>query len=228
MVSFFSLSLSCLNAGARIIFPLSGHGFLPKRAHVVHHKNMTPHVALASYGTVILLVAGIFNLTGTSPSTLFGDAGTMAAFGFLSAYFPDHDRRAVLPAQARRAEASQRGCCDCGVPVSAGATVGSFYPAPPYPVNLFPTCSSRSCCSAAHASTRCTAPSRRRCRRYSATSNGRWPPRRTRSPSRRSCTRRSRTPRITGAPAGAPPASRHPPRTNGRRDGLGERPERVI
>ncbi len=31
MVSFFSLSLSCLNAGARIIFPLCGHEFLPRK-----------------------------------------------------------------------------------------------------------------------------------------------------------------------------------------------------
>ncbi len=138
MVSFFSLSLSCLNAGARIIFPLSGHGFLPRRAHAVHHKNMTPHVALASYGAVILVVAGIFDLTGTSPGTLFGDAGTMAAFGFLSAYFlitlaaPFYLRK-LGELKARNIAIAVVAFLCLLVP-----TVGSFYPVPPYPVNLFP------------------------------------------------------------------------------------------
>ena len=57
MISFFSLSLSCLNAGARIMFPMGRHGFLPRRLHAVHDKNLTPHVALAVYGAMIFSVA---------------------------------------------------------------------------------------------------------------------------------------------------------------------------
>ncbi|MGO9487439.1 MAG: APC family permease [Solirubrobacteraceae bacterium] len=138
MVSFFSLSLSCLNAGARIIFPLSGHGFLPERAHAVHHRNMTPHIALASYGALILGVAMILHATGTSPTTLFDDAGTMAAFGFLSAYFlitiaaPFYLRK-LGELRARHIAVAVAAFLCLMVP-----TVGSFYPAPPYPVNLFP------------------------------------------------------------------------------------------
>ncbi len=138
MVSFFSLSLSCLNAGARIIFPLSGHGFLPRRAHAVHARNMTPHIALASYGAVILGVALVLDATGTSPLTLFGDAGTMAAFGFLFAYFMIS---VAAPMYMRKLGELRRR----NVLVAALAflclmvpTVGSFYPAPPWPVNLFP------------------------------------------------------------------------------------------
>jgi amino acid transporter len=138
MVSFFSLSLSCLNAGARIIFPLGGHGFLPKRVHAAHRKNMTPHVALASYGALILAVAIIFNATGTSPSTIFGDAGTLAAFGFLLAYYmitiatPFYLRK-LGELHARHMLVAVAACVCLLVP-----TVGSFYPAPPSPVNLFP------------------------------------------------------------------------------------------
>ena len=138
MVSFFSLSLSCLNAGARIIFPLGGHGFLPKRAHAVHAKNMTPHIALASYGALILSVALVLELTGTSPLTLFGDAGTMAAFGFLFAYFmitiaaPFYMRK-LGELRRRNVVVAVLAFICLMVP-----TVGSFYPAPPSPVNLFP------------------------------------------------------------------------------------------
>jgi amino acid transporter len=138
MVSFFSLSLSCLNAGARIIFPLSGHGFLPERAHAVHHKNMTPHVALASYGAVILGIAFILHATGTSPLTIFDDAGTLAAFGFLSAYFlitiaaPFYLRK-LGELRGRHVAVAVAAFVCLMVP-----TIGSFYPAPPSPVNLFP------------------------------------------------------------------------------------------
>jgi amino acid transporter len=138
MVSFFSLSLSCLNAGARIIFPLAGHGFLPRRVHTVHTRNMTPHVALACYGAVILGLALILDTTGTSPLTLFGDAGTMAAFGFLFAYFMIS---IAAPFYLRKLGELRRR--NVAIAVAAFVcllvpTVGSFYPAPPWPVNLFP------------------------------------------------------------------------------------------
>jgi amino acid transporter len=138
MVSFFSLSLSCLNAGARIIFPLSGHGFLPKRAHAVHAKNMTPHVALASYGAVILAIAMVLHATGTGPLTIFGDAGTLAAFGFLFAYFmisvaaPFYMRK-LGEIRGRHVLIAVLAIACLLVP-----TVGSFYPAPEWPINLFP------------------------------------------------------------------------------------------
>jgi amino acid transporter len=138
MVSFFSLSLSCLNAGARIIFPLAGHGFLPKQAHAVHSKNMTPHVALASYGAVILVIALVLHATGTGPLTIFGDAGTLAAFGFLFAYFmitvaaPFYLRK-LGEIRARHVLIAVLAFVCLMVP-----TVGSFYPAPAWPINLFP------------------------------------------------------------------------------------------
>jgi amino acid transporter len=138
MVSFFSLTLSCLNAGTRIMFPLGQHGFLHRRMHSVHAKNMTPHIAIAVYGCIILGVALILHASGWTALTVFDDAGTLAAFGFLLAYFTitvaapvylhrlgELRRRNVLVAIA--------GFLCLLVP-----TVGSFYPAPPSPINLFP------------------------------------------------------------------------------------------
>ena len=101
MISFFSLSLSCLNAGARIIFPMGRHGFLPRRLHAVHETNLTPHVALAVYGAMIFSVAIILHAVGTNPNTIFNDAGTLAALRVHDRVLPHHDRRALLPAQAR-------------------------------------------------------------------------------------------------------------------------------
>ena len=138
IVSFFSLSLSCLNAGARIVFPLAGHGFLPKRIHAVHPKNMTPHMALAAYGAVIMTVAIVLYAQGWNALTLFGDAGTLAAFGFLLAYFmiaiaaPFYLKK-LGELRPRHVVIAALGFACLLVP-----TVGSFYPAPPSPINLFP------------------------------------------------------------------------------------------
>jgi amino acid transporter len=138
MVSFFSLTLSCLNAGSRIAFPLGRHGYLPRAMHRVHAINRTPHVALAVYGGVILAVAFVLHASGTGAVTMFDDAGTLAAFGFLLAYFMIS---VAAPFYLRKlGELRTR---DVIVAVLAFVcllvpTVGSFYPAPPSPINLFP------------------------------------------------------------------------------------------
>ena len=87
MVSFFSLSLSCLNAGARIIFPLGGHGFVSKRMHAVHAKNMTPHVALGTYGAIILGVALHPARDGDEPADALRRRRHTGGVRFLFAYF---------------------------------------------------------------------------------------------------------------------------------------------
>jgi amino acid transporter len=138
MVSFFSLTLSCLNAGTRIMFPMGQSGFLHNRMHRVHKTNMTPHVAIAVYGRIILAVAVVLHAFGTSPLTIFGDAGTLAAFGFLLAYFMI---TIAAPVYLRRlGELLSRHVL---VALAAFAcllvpTIGSFYPTPPSPINLFP------------------------------------------------------------------------------------------
>jgi len=138
MVSFFSLTLSCLNAGTRIMFPMAEHGFLHRRMHSVHARNMTPHVAIAVYGVIILAVAFILHACNWTALTIFDDAGTLAAFGFLLAYFtitvaaPVYLRR-LGELRTRHVLVALAGFACLLVP-----TVGSFYPAPPWPINLFP------------------------------------------------------------------------------------------
>ncbi len=138
MVSFFSLSLSCLNAGARIMFPMGRHGFLPRRLHAVHETNLTPHVALAVYGALIFSVAIILHAVGTSPNTIFNDAGTLAALGFLTAYYlitiaaPFYLRK-LGELSGRNIALAVLACVFLLVPL-----VGSFYPVPAWPLNIFP------------------------------------------------------------------------------------------
>jgi amino acid transporter len=137
MISFFSLTLSCLNAGSRIIYPMAHHGVFPKALGRSHPHNRTPHVAITCFILLILAVPCVLEIV-TSPLTTFGDGGTLAAFGFLTAYYLIS---IAAPFYLRKRGELKRGhvvlaviaCLALAVP-----TIGSFYPVPPFPVDIFP------------------------------------------------------------------------------------------
>jgi amino acid transporter len=137
MVSFFSLTLSCLNAGARIIYPMGRHTVFPKALGRSHPRNHTPHVAITSFIIVILAVPCVLEIF-TNPLTTFGDGGTLAAFGFLTAYYLI---AIAAPFYLKKKGQLTRGpvvlailaCVALAVP-----TIGSFYPVPAFPVDVFP------------------------------------------------------------------------------------------
>ncbi|MGA2830755.1 MAG: hypothetical protein ABSF03_32105, partial [Streptosporangiaceae bacterium] len=70
--------------------------------------------------------------------TTFGDAGTLAAFGFLLAYFLITIAAPVY--LAKRHELRKRHLVIAALAFLCllVPTVGSFYPVPPYPVDIFP------------------------------------------------------------------------------------------
>ena len=74
----------------------------------------------------------------TNPLTTFGDAGTLAAFGFLTAYFLISVAAPVYlkkqgELRARHVVVAAMACLLLMVPL-----IGSFYPVPPFPVDIFP------------------------------------------------------------------------------------------
>ncbi len=137
MVSFFSLSLSCLNAGARIMYPMARHGIFSGHLGRSHATNRTPHVAVTVYIAMIFALPA-FLMIFTNPLTAFGDAGTLAAFGFLVAYYLI---TLAAPMYLKKiGELQRKHVVLAGVAVLAllVPTIGSFYPRPAWPVNLFP------------------------------------------------------------------------------------------
>ncbi|HLN42000.1 MAG TPA: hypothetical protein VK215_06085, partial [Acidimicrobiales bacterium] len=70
--------------------------------------------------------------------TTFGDAGTLAAFGFLTAYFlisvaaPMYLKKQG-ELRSRHVVVAAMACLLLMVPL-----IGSFYPVPPFPVDIFP------------------------------------------------------------------------------------------
>ena len=85
----------------------------------------------------MFLVPTVLELS-TNPLTTFGDAGTLAAFGFLLAYFLISI--AAPSYLAKRGELRPRNIIIAAVAFLCllVPTVGSFYPVPAYPVSIFP------------------------------------------------------------------------------------------
>jgi len=137
MVSFFSLTLSCLNAGSRIVYPMARHAIFPGHLGRSHRANQTPHVAITVFIAVMVVIPMVLEVF-TNPLTTFGDAGTLAAFGFLTAYFLISF---AAPAYLRKRGELRRQNVVTTVLAALFLlvpTVGSFYPVPPFPVDVFP------------------------------------------------------------------------------------------
>jgi len=139
MISFFSLALSCLNAGARILYPMGRLGVFHQSIGSSHETNETPHVAVTVMALLIFLVpVSMVTLFKLEILDAFNDAGTFGAFGFLGAYFlislaaPAYLKRRgqLAPRDAALAAAS--------VVLLLVPAAGSVYPVPSWPVNIFP------------------------------------------------------------------------------------------
>jgi amino acid transporter len=137
MVSFFSLSLSCLNAGSRIMYPMARHGIFSGHLGRAHATNRTPHVAVTVYIAMIFALPA-FLMIFTNPLTAFGDAGTLAAFGFLVAYYLITVAAPVYLKKLGELRPRYVVMACVALLCLLVPTIGSFYPQPPYPVKLFP------------------------------------------------------------------------------------------
>jgi amino acid transporter len=137
MVSFFSLSLSCLNAGSRIMYPMARHGIFSGHLGRSHATNRTPHVAVTVYIAMIFALPA-FLMIFTNPLTAFGDAGTLAAFGFLVAYYLITLAAPMYLKKIGELERKHVVLTVVAVLALLVPTVGSFYPRPAWPVDLFP------------------------------------------------------------------------------------------
>ncbi len=138
MVSFFSLALSCMNAGARVIYQMGRQGFFHGSTGRAHVTNATPHVAVTLMAALEFIIPSGMTLGGIAVSDAFNDAGTFGAFGFLGAYVfvsiaaPMYLRK-IGELRGRDVAYSVVALAFLLVPA-----IGSVYPVPAPPVNLFP------------------------------------------------------------------------------------------
>jgi len=139
MVSFYSLALSCTNSGARILYPMGKLGVFHSAVGSSHETNETPHVAVTLMAVLILvasvLLTKVFKLEILDA---FNDAGTFGAFGFLGAYFLISIAAPAYLSKRHELSPGALGLSIASVVLLLVPAVGSVYPVPSWPVNIFP------------------------------------------------------------------------------------------
>lgn len=138
MISFWSCTIACTIAGARILYTMGKHKILHSSLTKVHQENDTPHVAITVLSVITFIIPAILMASKTALLDIFGWLGTIATLGFLLSYamivmavpFYLYKRKELKAANILMAIIS--------LAVLMIPIVGSIYPLPPYPYSLFP------------------------------------------------------------------------------------------
>jgi amino acid transporter len=138
MISFFALCLSCINAGARVIFAMGRHGIFHSSTADAHSRNATPHIAVTLMGLIALTVPTVLVLLHNAPLDIFNWVGTLAAFGFLVPYFMISLAAPAYLQQLGQLKAKDVALCIASLAMLVIPAVGSVYPVPSAPVLYFP------------------------------------------------------------------------------------------
>jgi hypothetical protein len=118
--------------------PLAKHGFVNKKLHDTHSTNLTPHRCIALYYGVLIAFVFVWHALGGSVLTMFGDAGTLAATGFLFAYFMIVVAAPFYLKQIGELKQSHIAVAVAGFLLLLVPLVGLFYPLPAFPIDIFP------------------------------------------------------------------------------------------
>jgi amino acid transporter len=138
MVSFFALNLSCLNAGARVIYAMGRHGLFHEATAEAHETNETPHIAVTTMSIISFALPTAASLWGLGPLDIFNYAGTLAAFGFITPYCLITVAAPVYLKRLGERRPIDLAMCAASLVLLMIPTVGSVIPVPAPPVNYFP------------------------------------------------------------------------------------------
>jgi amino acid transporter len=138
VLSFFSCFLACITAAARVLFLMGRHGALHSVLGQAHLANQTPHRAVLLSSIAAFLPAAVMMLQGRNLFDIYGLIGTLATFGFVTAY--------ILVSAAAPLFLRSRGCLTpqaIGISILAilamgAALLGNLYPVPAAPYSYLP------------------------------------------------------------------------------------------
>ena len=84
--SMFACALACLTAGSRMLLSLGHDGLLPTVFTHTTKRTHAPGVAIWSVAIPMTVVPVAYILAGSTDTTLTGEEGTIATYGFMLAY----------------------------------------------------------------------------------------------------------------------------------------------
>ncbi|HEY9782063.1 MAG TPA: APC family permease [Leptolyngbyaceae cyanobacterium] len=138
IVSFFGCALASINAGARIFFTMARHGIFHTSMGKAHTKNGTPFIAVTMSSLFVFLVPASMSLFGLKILDIYGYLGTLATYGFLLAYILISIATPVYLYRLQALRLFDIAIAAIAIIFLMIPVVGSVYPVPPAPFNVFP------------------------------------------------------------------------------------------
>jgi amino acid transporter len=138
LVSMFAATLACVIAASRVLLLMAHHGLAHKRLTQTHAHNHTPGFAGILTAALAFLPVAALILRDTSGADIYGWMGTLAVYGFLTAY----GLVAVALAFHLRRQSRLTPAAILLTALAAFAMLlaiaSNFYPPPPPPLRYFP------------------------------------------------------------------------------------------
>ncbi len=138
MVSFWACAVACINAGARLLLTMGQHRILPSSMAQVHENNETPHVAVTLLAIVISVIPLLLIYLKAGLMDIFGWLGTIATLGFLLSYALIVVAAPVFLYKRKELKVKDVVIAAISFGLVMLPIVGSVYPLPPFPFNMFP------------------------------------------------------------------------------------------
>lgn len=138
VMSGFSCILASLNAAARVCFSLGRHGILHSSVGQAHLENETPHIAISILSMLIFLVPASMSMFGISELDIYGYLATIATYGFLLVYLLIAVAAPIYLSRKRRLSLGNLAVAIVAVIFMLIPIIGSLYPVPAFPYNVFP------------------------------------------------------------------------------------------
>src|SRR6202167_1163264 len=138
VLSFFSCFLACITAAARVLFLMGRHGALHSMLGEAHGENQTPHRAVLLSSIAAFLPAGIMTLRGVNLFDIYGLVGTLATFGFVTAYILVSAAAPLYLRSQGLLTPQALGISVLAILAMGAALLGSIYPVPAPPYSILP------------------------------------------------------------------------------------------
>jgi amino acid transporter len=138
VVTFFSCFLACITAAARVLFLMGRNGALHSVLGEAHEENQTPHRAVLLCSVAAFLPAAIMTLRGMNLFDIYGLIGTLATFGFVTAYILVSAAAPLYLRSQGRLTRQAVGISVLAILAMSGALLGNLYPVPEAPYSYLP------------------------------------------------------------------------------------------
>jgi len=138
VMTFFLCFLGCITAGARVLFLMGRRGALHSLVGETHESNQTPHRAVLVSSIAAFVPAGILIARGVNLFEIYGLLGTLATFGFVTAYILVSAAAPLYLRSLGRLTPQAIGISILAIAAMGAALLGNLYPVPPPPYSTLP------------------------------------------------------------------------------------------